>query len=105
MTDHQLRLLAAQAAGIKIERDGEASFFYNEFGHVWDPLNDDGDALRLAAKLKIDLEWQNVGVFPTPDVEAYRRSEKGSYYCASEHENDYKRAIVRAAAEIGKALP
>ena len=63
-----------------------------------------GDALRLAAKLKIDIEWQATNPFPEPRVEAYQRNDEGAYFCADEHEDDYRRAIVRAAAAIGEAM-
>ena len=75
---------------------GDGSFYY------WNPLDDDGDALRLAAKLRIDIEWDEQPGGRT--VEAYQRAGE-SYFCATEAEADYRRAIVRAAAAIGKALP
>lgn len=58
-TDRELLELAAKAAGFSdyyvSEWAGGASLMYypdRNFGpSVWDPLNDDGDALRLAAKL------------------------------------------------------
>ncbi len=68
----------------------------DEADWYWDPLNDDGDALRLAVKLGIDIVH-----FPS-----YVRvdiAEHGDFY--QMHEGDpfasTRRAIVRAAAEIG----
>ena len=67
---------------------------------AWNPLLDDGDALRLAVKLNLhinidfDLPKHEVRVFGE-DAEA---AEKGDPYAAT------RRAIVRAAAEIGKAM-
>ena len=90
MSDEELTALAAKAFG--------------NAQHGFSPLSDDGDALRLAAKLKIDIEWQATNPFPEPRVEAYRRNDEGTYFCADEHEDDYRRAIVRAAAAIGKAM-
>lgn len=110
-TDRELLELAARAAGIRVCWHGEAVCARHmdraSSRIFWNPLADDGDALRLAAKLRIDLEWQNVGTFPTPEVEAYRREEEAEgagYFCALEPENDYRRAIVRAAAELGKRI-
>lgn len=101
---------AAKAAGAKWTDYSDKTPNHWEIQHAdkvwrrWRPLEDDGDALRLAAKLCIDIEWQNVGVFPEPCVEAYRREGDHGYFCASEHEKDYRRAIVRAAAAIGQAM-
>ncbi len=97
--DRELEGLAAKAAGLWDHAN-------NCIDIPWGPLTSDGDALRLAVKLRIDIEWQNVGALPTPEVEAYRRSSDGEgYFCASEPEADYRRAIVRAAAEIGRKMP
>lgn len=71
----------------------------------WDPLTDDGDALRLAVALNIDIDFQ------CPGVEAYRsRNHEESFdgvamFCphedgADEYANT-RRAITRAAAAIG----
>ena len=121
-TDRELLELAARAYGFggpehkfcwtgsEYPRGSDLSgALWNYIGHMdtavlWNPLTDDGDALRLAAKLKIDLEWQATSMHPAPEIEAYRRDDaEGRFYCANEHENDYRRAIVRAAAEIGRA--
>lgn len=53
--DKELLELAAKAAGI----DGDYSKRANSIAHpdgYWNPLTDDGDALRLAAKLG-DTVW------------------------------------------------
>lgn len=118
-TDRELLEFAAKAAGYVIDehaRNGSAWAWVYPFGakpdgdgdypiFKWNPLHDDGDALRLAAKLKIDIEWQATNPFPEPRVEAYQRNDEGSYFCSDEHEDNYRRAIVRAAAEIGRAMP
>ena len=72
-----------------------------EFGDAmlevgWNPLTDDGDALRLAVK----LGFINPGQWPNPSlVAAEEWAETGSidWYAAT------RRAIVRAAAAIGGA--
>ncbi len=90
MSDKELLELAAKAAGIKYYQidqlaNGQWRCF-DEFGSVvFSPLTDDGDALRLAVKLDL-LNKRNIG-YPWPmDI------------------NGTRRAIVRAAAEIGKEL-
>lgn len=108
MTDRKLLELAAKAAGIDGIYDHDFDMLVLLDSEVvptmWNPLKDDGDALRLAAKLKIDIEWKATNPFPEPRVEAYQRNDERAYFCADEHEDDYRRAIVRAAAEIGKAM-
>ena len=80
----------------------------------WNPLTDDGDALRLAVRLRLVVHvWDNdteISVAKTlPDGEdpdpAY-----GEWICESYDSNNdpyaaTRRAITRAAAEIGKAIP
>lgn len=56
MKDRELVELAANAAGIS--SDGLGGCFNIETGAVWNPLNDDGDALRLAAKLSLDIAYE-----------------------------------------------
>lgn len=121
MNDKELLMMAAKAAGAVGEyvenyppSDYYAEQYYsgNECGiltgslgryHVWNPLSDDGDALRLAVKLEMDIEQYAGSV------------EVGAYY-----DGDFintvsveiadcrlfatRRAIVRAAAEIGGKL-
>jgi hypothetical protein len=91
MNDKELLELAAKAAGIK-HPDGDHSI--SNDGRLWDcnglrwwyPLTDDGDALRLAVKLMDFEPYMSRGAVPfiKNDMVATRR------------------AIVRAAAEIGK---
>lgn len=102
-TDRELLEMAAKAARYQYAKHGGYIVVDGIPGN-WNPLEDDGDALRLAAKLKIDIEWQATNPFPEPRVEAYQRNDEGAYFCADEHEDDYRRAIVRAAAAIGKAM-
>ena len=104
MTDKELLELAAKACGMTVNdalsKIGKPINLYS----MWNPLADDGDALRLSAHLSIDVMHRYVG---GQRVEAI--SPGGSV--VSEDCNDKtrldatRRAIVRAAAEIGKAMP
>ena len=93
MTDRELLVLAAQAAGIA---DGDV-FYDMENDKEWNPLTDDGDALRLAVKLNLvfseskysDLAFKFGQELANTDLDEYAAT---------------RRAIVRAAAEIGKAM-
>ena len=99
MTDRELLELAAKAAGQ--ERSVAGDLWSNARGTLWNPLTDDGDALRLAVQLKLEFEWWKNGVaigredMPPPPIECTDTDP----YAAT------RRAIVRAAAEIGKAMP
>lgn len=110
--DQELLELAAKAAGIKnpevqdmrgwgeVRHGFSEAIFDDDREEYWNPLVDGADALRLAAKLKIDLEWQH----DEDTVEAYVRSDEGSTYCPSYPASEYKRAIVDVAAHIGRSL-
>jgi len=104
MTDRELLEMAAKAAGYEVEWVRNSGCHYRceaeESREQWCPLDDDGDALRLAVKLDISL----LGDFPQNIVvvafDARRIIEKydGDQYAAT------RRAIVRAAAAIGSAM-
>jgi hypothetical protein len=103
MTDRELLELAAKSAGIALEFDneGEPCFWGDYRGlpqkEMWNPLTDDGDAQRLAVKLRIDVEHLAMEVFAV----------KGEMVIIEPNDDPYaatRRAIVRAAAEIGKQI-
>jgi hypothetical protein len=110
MTDRELLELAAKAAGYPIHSDamfvkaggGVETLYMGKNGPAWNPLTDDGDALRLAVQLKLSVwfeprenhEWTHI-IWVSPVFEPYR----GDTNAAT------RRAIVRAAAEIGMAMP
>jgi len=107
MTDKKLLELAAKAAGIDVrcisngEQDEQFSFYTQPDQLWWNPLEDDGDALRLAVKLGLDIfcrpaQWSECGRIGTA---GHRELYKGDDpYAAT------RRAIVRAAAEIGRKM-
>lgn len=107
MSDTELLSLAAKAIGEQCSHFGE-----NEYGLYkpkpgimqpyvrWNPLTDDGDALRLAVKLKLDVSGSlTFGNFRyiCKDGATYAEMDKCPYYAT-------RRAIVRAAAEIGRSM-
>lgn len=105
MTDAEYEELkyAAIGAGYKPVRltDDSKAFLLEGVQKPWNPLTDDGDALRLAATVRIDIRYF------TADVMA---ADKG-HYILSEFFNDHpdvaaatRLAITRAAAEIGKQM-
>jgi hypothetical protein len=108
MTDRELLELAAKAAGIEIMfwsggRDiGAESPVVKPQGLDWNPLTDDGDALRLAVKLRIcsgpNLQGDLAVAFHDDSPSMTEPYEPDPYAAT-------RRAITRAAAEIGKAMP
>lgn len=118
-TDRELLEMAAKAAGLKVRTwDGHTgvmcSIDDDRHGRMWMPLIDDGDALRLAVKLRLSID-HNHPADQQHWVAADRNGCEGCYAPVSCVEDDFeaelqrgsatRRAIVRAAAEIGKAAP
>ena len=100
MTDSDLLRLAAKAAGLSVKFDDEGCCMHR--GMEWIPLTDDGDALRLAVKLRLDVNQGGAVVV------AERDGPKEVGVAEALGDDPYaatRRAIVRAAAEIGKAMP
>jgi hypothetical protein len=124
MTDRELLELAAKAAGMTVLPydepwpSGAKGWFYNEAGAAglfysagpapqrWNPLADDGDALRLVSKLGLEIDQNH----PLDNDEWVMALKNGQMTGACEDVDgnrcaSLRRAIVRAAAEIGKAMP
>lgn len=105
MTDRELLEAAAKAAGFEVEMyvPGAGGLHVRKgiFAGWWNPLTDDGDALRLAVTLRIEVDYY------LADVQAKSDDTDPVFELLSEHRDPYaatRRAIVRAAAEIGKGL-
>jgi hypothetical protein len=108
VSDRELLELAAKAAGLKNaeykDMEGWGEFRYGfsgaiwseSLGEYWNPLVNDGDALRLAAKLKISIDFH--------DCCAWSRGIFGliQEFWGGDYPDCYRNAIVRAAAEIGR---
>jgi hypothetical protein len=108
MSDRELLESAAKAAGMTrpVDDNGVWSAWVGspEAGHWWNPLEDDGDALRLAIKLGICIQF-----IPECDtVQVYQeRSETGepfNIHVGALGDIETRRVIVQAAAEIGKSM-
>jgi hypothetical protein len=103
--DRKMIELAATAAGYEIARwtdNGDALLLFG-VQEPWNPLADNGDALRLAVKLCLSLSTGPCVVKCNSISGALRGSfiEEDSIY--QDHYAATRRAIVRAAAEIGRA--
>lgn len=109
MTDRELLELAAKAAGLTdwywSHADESIKLHGTDIGHEWpepqqwNPLDSDGDAFKLMVQLRLGT------LFPT-EIGRDRVNVKG--HTESLALNDpyaaTRRAIVRAAAEIGKGM-
>lgn len=117
MTDRELLELAAMAAGLRLTwgekyKVGDDEVDCTDLPYAlgdspdeapayWNPLADDGDALRLAVNLKLSVwfeereahAWTHI-IWVSPVFEPYT----GDVNAAT------RRAIVRAAASIGKGM-
>jgi len=111
MNDLELLRLAAKAAGLPLSSEwdcaAEGRGIIVGHGHgdlrPWNPFVDDGEALRLAVKLGIGIEF-----YPDHDsVRAIIMDNSGdSTECSAEMDDHGTRyAIVRVAAEIGRNMP
>lgn len=105
MDDRTMLEMAARAAGYVVVResdDGNA-LLLEGVQESWNPLTDDGDALRLSAKLAIDIMHRFVG---GQRVEALAPGGRVIVeYCDAETRQSATRtAIVRAAAAIGQEM-
>lgn len=105
MTDKELLELAAKAIGaVYDDENGTLTDGVDVCGfpfvEPWNPLAFDDDALRLAVKLGLvitpnyHVEQPSMGIIEFTEIE-----DSQDPYAPT------RRAIVRAAAEIGKAMP
>ena len=108
-TQEQRRLLelAAKAAGYKVYGNGKLFRIWKDSNVEWVdwcPITDDGDALRLAVKLGMDVDvcietnstWALAAYDGSPGITEHHRE---SDPCAAT-----RLAIVRAAAAIGEKM-
>ena len=122
MDDRELLELAAKAAGIKARwfkvkkwrhyptsriLCGHDDVFGTHHSKPWNPLEDDGDALRLAVKLCMNCDFLGAMtgvIFINPsDEDKDGHLQEGPHKGVSDLQSA-RRAIVRAAAEIGRAM-
>ncbi len=109
MNDRELLELAARAAGIKARwfkvnqwrrldgcrlHTGQKDVFGTHHRKPWNSLTDDGDALRLAVSTSLHKRLHEILTGPAYRADALSYGEQ----CAT------RRAITRAAAEIGKSM-
>ena len=108
MDDRELLELAAKAAGIAVQwkEDGRSFQVVRGLPFTWNPLTDDGDALRLAVRLGITVGPESPDVIGKSICRASwnNRTMSLGEYGGGDSGLAFRRAIVRAAAEIGRAM-
>ena len=108
-TDRELLELAAKATGLRLTWTGggldvDIPTIYSGLcsDTVWNPLTDDGDALRLVVTLGLTVNHWSMA------KRTWAGRETDSDGCTEPHGSDpgaaTRRAIVRAAAEIGRNM-
>lgn len=111
MGDRELLELAARAAGFPVKWHDSGIYGptmeimeCEAGGPPWNPLTDDGDALRLAARLRLQINpGKHLGDGCT--VETQRDGIAGCTAFYDDKAEQMRQAIVRAAAEIGRRMP
>lgn len=122
MIDRELLEKAAKAAGIEIYESTDGTlqnrpvWVFTAGGGMgtmpyevrWNPLNDDAQALRLAVKLDTEIYHAEDDGVMSVYASFLLPKDVRRMYTIEPHSNDpyaaTRRAIVRAAAEIGKEM-
>jgi hypothetical protein len=103
MIDRELLEAAAKAAGYQLSSVSEMiwSDTLGEFV-LWNPLTDSGDAFELAVKLRltINCSYDDVAM----SGQEFTQKEVFIEYNKEDANAATRRAIVRAAAEIGRSM-
>ena len=111
-TDRELLELAAKAAGIEIATWSNCQaggFLAREClperrDRFWNPLTDDGDALRLAVKLDFTIDQYQTTKECSVSLCYANKTLASCFYGEIGKEAATRCAIVRAAAKVGEAM-
>jgi len=98
MTDRELLEAAARAASHEVWTDIDSNLFCETLDLTegpWNPLTDDGDALRLAVSLKLEVRPGTWAIIVARDGVREEVPRNGNDDSAAT-----RRAIVRAAAAM-----
>ena len=99
-TDRELLELAAKAAGYR--EAGINKPYTDGLLKNWNPLTDDGDALRLAVKLGIGVQSYRYLKYSVATAEGIMWSVRETVHHEECETAATRRAITRAAAAIGE---
>ena len=107
MTDRELLELAAKAAGMDIHANERGLWLATEYETwvEWNPLTDDGDALRLLHDMRLSLDYDKERSHVIcADFRCGAPKVVKCDICLPDPYAATRRAIVRAAAEIGRTM-
>jgi hypothetical protein len=105
-TNREMLELAARAAGYEVESDHQGVFHIREGTGLqswthWNPRDDNNDAFRLAARLKIQVSF---GTFKDSVASAYKFGTPAVEVENTDIEAAAREAIFLMAVEIGKGM-
>lgn len=110
-TDRELLQLAAKTIGLELEGDLYGNpgpwmpmYYQGKTYHPWNPLKDDGDALRLANELELNIFHSRGNAYAMESESDQSDEQIVSHRNCKDKNEAMRRAIVRVAAEIGKAM-
>lgn len=123
MTDRELLELAAKAACVNVQMkkkwksgycstvvlDSHMPHFLPELELPWDPLHDDGTALRLLGALNLNISFSStpegaqVSVYPDYDLD-FEYPHTAEPFSIKNRAQAIRRCIVRAAASIAQSM-
>lgn len=99
MTDREILELAAKAAGFKLNVSQSCGAgLLLDCQTFWSPLTDDGDALRLAVRLGFLFSYMG------DRFELFQRYYLEGLDADLPPTEATRRAVVRAAAEVGRGM-
>ncbi len=117
MNDREMLEYAAKAAGMNLGKwkfyEGLSAKFVlmldgEPTSNWWNPLNDDGDAFRLAVKLNLSIKYDTLSDGSIVQVAApWHESFSDNWWnewLDDDSKNATRLAITRAAAEIGRSM-
>lgn len=107
MTEHELLRLSAKAMGFELEyRHGSDAFYYDDPDagrEQWNPLSDEGQAVRIAVQLQLSILWFTSLQYVM--VERRGFGENIGWIDDADRGSALLRAITVVAAQIGSTLP
>ena len=108
--EREMLELAAKAAGLTLEYNGNNAGYWGYWRGLpqwndWNPREDDGDALRLACKLRMALDFSTAKNGPDTAFSEELEDVIAVPITKWMDTESMRLAIVRAAAEIGRGMP